>query len=190
MRAFFCLELDSNLREQISKLASRLKHSDARANWVKSENLHITLKFLGDISDDLVSKLKEVAQDAVHSTETTSPVSCLFNQLGAFPNPSRPRVIWVGCKEESARLQALAKRLEESLTQMGFESERGGFVTHVTLGRVKEEGAGIARLVRAIQKTEPFSFPTKLNHITLMKSDLTPEGSIYTPVFQLPFSAL
>ncbi|MBI1730010.1 RNA 2',3'-cyclic phosphodiesterase [Candidatus Acetothermia bacterium] len=188
MRAFFCLELDSTLREAISKISSRLKRSDARVSWVRPASLHITLKFLGDISEDLIPKLKESVHHAIHSTETTSPVSCQFNQLGAFPNINRPRVVWVGCKEEPARLQALAKRLEESLAQLGFEPERGGIVTHVTLGRVKEEGAGVARLVQSMQKIEPFSFPTKLDHITLMKSDLTPEGSIYTPVFQVPFS--
>ncbi len=189
MRAFFCLELEPQLREQISTITSRLKRCDARVNWVRAENLHITLKFLGDIADGLIPNLEAAAKEAIRLAQIAGPVTCLFNQLGAFPNQNRPRVIWVGCKEEPPKLQLLAEKLEQALSHLGVDRERSPFVTHVTLGRVKEEGRGVVSLLQAMQKIDSFEFDATLKHLTLMKSDLTPQGSIYAPLFELPFSA-
>ena len=93
MRAFFCIELASNLRDELSKITSRLKRTDARVSWVKAENLHITVKFLGDVTDDVAPKLEAAARTAIQSSQTTSPISCTFNLLGAFPNSNRPPML-------------------------------------------------------------------------------------------------
>jgi len=190
MRAFFCLELKAELKEKLSNISSQLTRADAHVSWVKPENLHITIKFLGEISDGLIPNLKALAREAINSAKIEAPVTYLFDHLGAFPNPNRPKVIWVGSKTESEPLQLLAQKLEQALSTIGFAKERDHFVTHVTVGRLKEEGSGVAKLIQVMQKIEPFEFSAQLDRLTLMKSDLTPGGSIYTPVFQIPFSPI
>jgi 2'-5' RNA ligase len=188
MRAFFCLELEPKLKEELDRITQRFRELPVRATWVRGENLHVTLKFLGEIEEGLVSRLEEAAREALDLSGITDKVEWKLDILGAFPSEKRPRVVWVGSSKEPEELTKLAARLEEALRPLGFEPERDRFVTHITLGRVKERGSGVEPLVSALRSFLPFRHPAQVGELTLMESRLTPQGAIYTPIFKVPFS--
>jgi len=188
MRAFFCFELEDELKRRLDEITQRLRRVPVRASWVKVENLHITLRFLGEIDEGLVPQLKGVAEEALAASGLDGALRWELDRLGAFPSVERPRVVWVGSSEEPEGLLRLAAALEESLRPLGFEPERERFVTHITLGRVKERGPAVEPLVEALRSHPPFRHRARAEGITLMESRLTPQGAIYTPVFRLPFS--
>jgi len=187
MRAFFCLELEPHLKEELDRIAQKLRALPVRATWVRRENLHVTLKFLGEIEEGLLSSLEDAARSAVISSGIGGKVEWELDRLGAFPSEQRPRVVWVGSSKEPEVLTRLAAKLEEALSPLGFEPE-GRFVTHITLGRVKGRDAGVEPLVRFLQAFPPFRHLAQAEELTLMESRLTPQGAIYTPIFKVPFS--
>jgi 2'-5' RNA ligase len=148
----------------------------------------VTLKFLGEIEEGLMSRLEEAAREALDLSGITGKVEWELDILGAFPSEKRPRVVWVGSSKEPKELTKLAARLEEALRPLGFEPERDRFVTHITLGRVKERGSGVEPLVSALRSFPPFRHSAQVGELTLMESRLTPQGAIYTPIFKVPFS--
>ncbi|OGF57655.1 MAG: 2'-5' RNA ligase [Candidatus Fraserbacteria bacterium RBG_16_55_9] len=188
MRAFFCLELESPLQHEIDKITQVLRRARTKVSWVKPENLHVTVKFLGEIPAALVPKLEAAGRDALRESGIQKPVEWELDRVGAFPSLERPRVIWVGCSKEPEALGCLAVNLEVNLDSLGFAPERGHFVTHITLGRVKEEGPGVQDLAQALHSMKPFSHRARASAMTLMESQLTPQGSTYKPVFRLSFT--
>ncbi len=184
MRAFFCIELDEPIKDGLNGLIQALKREPAlraaRVSWVKRENLHVTLKFLGEVAPDQVEELHLAAEAA---WEGFKPFSLELNLLGAFPNPQRPRVIWVGSSAPPQEIIRLYERLEEELEPLGFPPEGKPYTPHVTLGRVKggtRMGSGLAGV-----KLTPFRFVAEARGLTLMESQLDPAGAIYRPLFRL-----
>ncbi len=188
MRAFFCLELEALLQQELDHITQELRKTRVRASWVRAENLHVTVKFLGEISETLVPQLSAAGREAILKSGTTQTIEWELDRLGAFPNVERPRVVWVGSSREPEALGQLATQLQEKLQPLGFAPERDHFVTHITLGRVKENGPGVRALTQALRSIQPFCFKARARELTLMESQLTPQGSIYKPVFRLPFS--
>lgn len=188
MRAFFCFELEAELKRRLDEITQRLRRVPVRANWVKAENLHVTLKFLGEIGEGMIPNLKGAAEEALKASGLDGALHWELDRLGAFPSVERPRVVWVGSSEEPEGLLRLAAALEDALQPLGFEPERGRFVIHITLGRVKERGPAVEPLVEALRSYPSFCHRAQAEGITLMESRLTPQGAIYTPVFRLPFS--
>jgi 2'-5' RNA ligase len=187
MRVFFCLELDPALQRAIQALTQPLKKTRARVTWVKSENFHVTIKFLGEIEPKILPDLQEIGTGIAQALH---PLSYALDRTGAFPDLERPRVIWIGASQIPEELRQLHTAIEANLEKLGFERERP-FTAHITLGRVKDEDrARLAELSKAIQNVQGFRLTATANALTLMESQLTPGGSIYTPVFQLPFAGL
>jgi 2'-5' RNA ligase len=185
MRAFFCIEVDEATQKELERIISRLRHQvTTRVSWVRRENLHVTLKFLGEIDPVSLPQLQHAAAEAMRSI---APFDWQLNRLGAFPQMERPRVIWVGCREEPQPLHALYVVLETLLQALGHPPERGAFTAHVTLGRVKEGGPRATEIARALENIPSFAYPLRTETLTLMESQLTPTGAIYRPRFQLPF---
>lgn len=190
MRAFFCLELKPDLREKLAGIAKRLRAVPVKARWVPSENLHVTLVFLGDIAPDAIPDLEVAAREAVAKSRVDDALEWELDRLGAFPHLSAPRVVWVGCSEEPERVRRLAEALERALEPLGFEPEGREFTTHVTLGRVKGRGraSGVDRLAEALVSHPSLSVRARATELTLMESTLAPQGASYEPVFRIPFS--
>lgn len=188
MRAFFCLELESHLQQEIDRLTQELRLARAKVSWVKPENLHVTVKFLGEIPDPLTAQLEAAGREALSESGLKPVVEWELDRVGAFPNLERPRVIWVGCSREPEDIGRLVANLHAKLESLGFAAECGHFVAHITLGRVKDEGLGIRTLAQALQSIRPFRHAARVHNLTLMESRLTPQGSIYKPIFRLPFS--
>ena len=191
LRAFFCAELDGGLRGELDRITTALRQAPVKASWVKRENLHVTLKFLGEVAESLVPDLEEAARRALRESEIDSRIEWTLDLLGVFPSLERPRVVWAGSSQEPEALARLAARLEQALESLGFEPERRSGVTHITLGRVKERAPSpnVSELTRALKEHPEFRYEARVDGLTLMRSELTPQGSIYTPVFRLPFSS-
>jgi len=188
MRAFFCLELEPQLQQELDRITQILRRLRLRVSWVKRENLHVTVKFLGEVSEMLVAKLEAASRQALRESGTPAAVEWELDRVGAFPSIERPRVVWVGCSTEPETLARIVSLLQEKLAPLGFKPERERFVTHVTLGRVKEEGPETRALTQALQTLRPFRYKASSRALTLMESQLAPQGSIYKPIFRLPFS--
>ncbi|MDP2653956.1 MAG: RNA 2',3'-cyclic phosphodiesterase [Candidatus Omnitrophota bacterium] len=179
IRSFIAMELAPQVREQLRDIQARLKPLDLDVSWVKPENIHITLKFLGEVPD---KKIHDVQDSLPGIFKNLPPFPIALGGLGAFPQPERARVIWVGLSEGEDRVKAAAETLEHRLGLMGFTKEARGFTAHLTLGRVKS-GKNLPRLVQAIQDlTPPHGARQTVSRIVLFKSTLHSSGSIYEPL--------
>jgi len=179
IRAFFCIELDAATRRAIGAIAERLRGQvKMRASWVKDINYHVTVRFLGDI--DAMSTLE--LESAARSVCTRlRPFSMNLRELGAFPSMDRARVLWIG-DEEAPAFRGLSSSLDGALRPLGFARERKDALAHVTLARIKARpDPRLGVLLGAAQPDEPFRVP--VDRLTLMQSELAPDGAVYTPLF-------
>lgn len=178
-RGFVALPLPPEMREQAAAVVERLRAA-GEVRWTAAENLHLTLKFLGHVPHSLVpelaARLGEVARAA-------APFEFEVGGLGAFPRVERPQVVWVGVTAGEAALARLAADVEAACAGVGFAPEGRPFRAHITLGRARagrgaEGGRGLAR---ALQAAGPVALGrARADRFHLMKSELTPRGSLYT----------
>jgi len=145
--------------------------------WVTSENLHLTLKFLGGIDVVRLALVRDALDTAVRGC---SAFEFSVIGLGAFPTPSRPRVIWAGVGTAGAALEALADRVDRALADVGFAPEQRAFSPHVTLGRVREPRRN-ERLADLVGGSENFG-TIRVDRVSLMRSDLSPRGAKYSEI--------
>lgn len=188
MRAFFCLDLDEATKAQLDQQVRPLKRVPVNLKWVPSQNRHITMVFLGDVDDGLVPDLEVAARQALEETGLDGPIEVTLDRLGAFPHVHKPRVVWAGCTDDPEPVKRLAKSLESALEPLGFEPEDRPFTTHVTLGRIKDRGRsqGLQDLTEAIENHDPFQYDVRIGRLTLMQSQLGPQGPTYDPVLEIP----
>lgn len=133
MRLFFAIPLPEGVKNTLEDLKSQLARNVQGVKWVERGNLHITLKFLGEVEEDRVQDLVELADMAWRDQRS---FFLELGALGAFPNLQKPRVIWVGVRGEHQRALEIAKNLDRNLSHLGFETEKD-IKLHITLGRVK-----------------------------------------------------
>jgi 2'-5' RNA ligase len=179
LRTFVAVEIAHPLRDAVDELVGSLRASTAPVKWVRPENLHLTLKFLGNVEE---SKVDEIAGAIIRASEGTAPFEIALSGVGAFPNLKRPRVLWVGISKGKDELVSLSQKIEDELTELGFEKEKRGFSPHLTIGRLRREG-------------RPGDLPDRLGvqfktgectigRVRLMKSTLTPQGPVYEELRQ------
>ena len=182
LRIFIAIPLPERLLTRLSDVQYRLqgKVSDRSVRWVKSEGIHLTLKFLGDTPRDEIATIEEalavVARNGPSFTLTAEG-------LGCFPSPSRPRVLWVGVTEPTGRLKVLCDAIEEAMTALGYKPERHGFTPHLTLGRVRRGASRsdrelISEAVTGTNVGELAAF--EADRFELIRSELKPSGAAYT----------
>jgi 2'-5' RNA ligase len=180
-RAFISVDIGAN--PEFNKLEILLDQTSANLKLVQPENLHVTLKFLGDINKDLIDPITTSMQRSIIGTP---PFTLKFRGLGAFPNRNYIKVIWVGI-ENHEPLQNIAKKLDNELKHQGFKPEKRGFSAHLTLARVKSR-RGKDELNKIINNFSKHKFGEILTDcIRLKKSELTPEGPIYTTIKEIKF---
>ena len=181
MRTFIAIELPDTVKKELVQLIDGLKSSQADVKWVNPKGIHLTLKFLGNIDEEKVTEIKDVLDKV---TKAENPFELRLAELGAFPTPASPRVIWAGVKEGAQLAIDLAKKLEEQLEKIGFEKEKRSFYPHLTLGRVRS-AQNKGRLTKLLESTKfKCSSTIKVSHISLIQSTLTPTGAIYTQLYQ------
>lgn len=184
LRAFIALELSQEIKQAIADYVAPLRALDNGLSWTKAENVHLTLKFLGDVPKPQIEKVAAALREVCASF---APIAAEIIGSGVFPNEHRARVLWIGMKESTGKLVELAQRIENECRRLGFEKEERTFSPHLTIGRVKEGKA--ANLVKALRE-QPF--PARqivLEECTLMKSELHAKGSIYTALEKVAFRA-
>lgn len=179
-RTFIAVELPSSLQSKLGQLQEDLRKSNADVSWVKPENIHITLKFLGNITAEKIEELKKALDKIAGSS---SSFSLKAKGIGVFPKPSFPRVVWVGI-ENQEKLKELALMVEDELSKIGFQKEQREFTAHLTIGRVRSP-KNKETLRQLIEKTAfaPEDI-IEAKRIILFQSTLTPKGSVYTPLFE------
>ena len=182
IRSFVCLDVPSDVKAHIEAVQAKLRHVPADVSWTRPASVHLTLKFLGDVEEarlqDLGSALDEIAR-------RYAPFEMVTERMGVFPRADRPRVLWVGVGDERGVLQMLAADVEEVFARQGFAREARPFTAHLTIGRVRSERSA-RELVRLFLAED---FPRTrflVTELLLMRSDLRPEGALYTPLHRAP----
>jgi 2'-5' RNA ligase len=189
IRAFIAIELDEDILRRIESLQERIKADlpPGLIRWVRPEGIHLTLKFLGVAEADRIEAVSEALQDACLPT---TPFTLSIGGLGVFPNPRRPRVLWLGVDEPSGTLPRLQAAIERAISPLGFPTERRRFIPHLTLGRVKR-GRGPAELEALGEyatRAKVRVGEMEARCVYLMRSDLRPAGAVYTELATAPFA--
>ena len=181
VRSFIAVTLPPESTERLRMAQERLKACDAGIRWVKPDGFHITLKFLGDVDPGTLTALWRSVAAAL---EGSTAFVMQFEGVGAFPNPTRPRVVWAGVTEGAAELKALSERVETACADHGFEREKRPFSAHMTLGRVRGSAPnpGLGALMAQLA-TEKLG-EVDVARVVLMKSDLTRQGAVYQELEQ------
>lgn len=182
MRTFIAIELPESIKRKIGEVQTPLKKTDAFVSWVKPGNIHVTLKFLGEVPED---KIEEVFAATEKALQATKPFTMSLEGMGGFPNLRRPRVIWIGAGSGQEKLSGLAKRIEEEMEEIGFPREKRRFSAHFTIGRVKSP-RNIERLAELVESTDFQTEEIQVTEVVVMKSQLDPAGAIYTPLKKVP----
>lgn len=182
IRAFIAIPLDLKIQQAIERIQNHLKKTNSEVKWVKPENIHITLKFLGDIDLRQINSVKEVLANL---TQNTKRFTIELTRLGAFPNIDRPRTLWVGLKDSKQRLNQFSMSLEKALGKIRFQAYEKSFSPHITIGRIRSS-ENIKALSRSILEYHvPEGLSQTTSNITLYKSTLNSEGPAYEPLYQI-----
>ena len=196
IRAFLAVELSQELRAELAVLQQELKCAiesemkrDTRISWVQPAKMHLTIKFLGDMDEQLLDPLLRIVEQAIGSQPS---VNVPLERLGAFPRPYCPRVLWVGPSEnwergiEGKRVTEIHGAIEGACESLGFLREAKPFSPHLTLARIKmgERHIGVALATSGVLD-QPLSVGSlAVESVVLVKSELKPTGSVYTRLWE------
>lgn len=183
IRSFIALELSDEVRANLMQLLTALRQMPATVKWVEAENLHLTLKFLGEVPEGQIAAITETLSAIAQATPT---FAFAVKGVGGFPDLRRPRVLWVGV-EAPKELLTLHRQIEQGMERLGFAPEGRPYHPHITIGRVKAM-QGLAPTLDILKEHADTLFGTvTVRHLTLFRSDLSREGPTYTPLAQLTF---
>jgi len=183
MRLFIAIDLPQDLKEELSHLMTKLKKCAADAKWVEPQNLHLSLKFLGEVAEDKIKKIEDIIS-IVSKKYMTLELS--LEKFCFFPNKTHPRVFFVAT-DKGEEMKKIYSSFEDALQDIGFKKE-GRFKSHITLARFRSS-KNIDVLKKQIESiTIKGEFPA--NEIILFKSILNPQGPIYEKIFSALFQGI
>ncbi len=179
MRTFVALVPSDSEQTRLADAAASLRDADFPIRWVRPENVHLTLKFLGEVAEE---RVRDVCAAIDGAADGVAPFEMAIARFGAFPSLRRPQVVWVGVELEST-LQALQESIEEALAALGFPREGRAFRPHLTLGRARKhvspnEFRGLDDLVKRLEYRDAF----QVRSVDVVRSRLRPTGAIYDVV--------
>ena len=189
MRAFIAIELPQEIKNRITGLQKELQRTGADVKWVEPRNIHLTLKFLGEINKDMFIKLIGIIENLAKNNQ---PFTASLFSLGVFPKTDFARVIWTGIDKGEKETTLLAKDLEDRIQGLGIPKENRPFSTHITLGRIRSTKnreklmPAILELGKELGK-ENLEF--NIEKIVLFKSSLTSSGPIYETLKEVSLTA-
>jgi 2'-5' RNA ligase len=175
MRLFIACEIPENLRKKLVTLQNDIGSKHASIKWVEAENIHLTMKFLGEVEDSKVDEIRNSLRKI-----RLNPFSCAISGFGVFPSESYVRVLWVGL-EPAEKIEKLHDEVDGSLSEIGFKSD-SKFSPHATLGRVNsvtDKMEFISQLRRLKEEIRQIGEPFPIGNFILKKSTLTPKGPVY-----------
>jgi 2'-5' RNA ligase len=177
IRTFIAIELPNDFKELLKSFQTELKKRAPAVRWIKVENIHITLKFLGEVDAGRFAAIE-------HSLDQVNKESTVFSirtkHFGGFPNLKKPRVFWLGF-ENSAELSELQSNVDQALARVGFERDSRKFSPHLTLGRIKFH-QNFDRLYEFTGNTPLPPYEIFVKEFVQMRSDLRSQGAVYTPI--------
>jgi 2'-5' RNA ligase len=183
-RIFLAIEISEEAREICALHVERLRtrFPDVRVGWERPEKMHVTLKFLGNTSDEVLARLKTRSNEVAREQSTFSTA---LAWPGVFPNRSQPRILWVGLEDAERRLERIHKSIDKVCGELGYKPDTKRFTPHITIGRVREprtaSALALAHLETDIQPVQ-FNVPK----VVIYESRLQSTGSVYEPVASLP----
>ena len=201
IRAFLAVELSQELRAELAVVQQELKHRiepemkrGARISWAQPASIHLTIKFLGDMDEQVIDPLRAALEQAIGSQIA---VSLPLERLGAFPRPHSPRVLWIGPSEhwekgaEARRIAEIHGAIEQACEGVGFLRETKPFSPHLTLARIRvgERQVGVALAKGGVLDRQLSLGSLAVESVVLMKSDLKPTGSVYTRLWEARLKA-
>ena len=182
IRTFIALELENNTKDFITNIQNKLKESDSlKAKWIESNNLHLTLKFLGDTHKETLDQIKDRLNN---SLKKNKPFKCNLSEIGTFPNERFIKVLWIGIDQGKDKLKNLSNIINDELYKLGFKKEEKEFKTHITICRPKQilDQDNLQKTFQEINKSfKPLEFTA--SRITLFESQLSPQGPTYFSLF-------
>jgi 2'-5' RNA ligase len=176
IRAFFAFDINSDLvLKRLSEVQKTLINTGADLKLVEPQNIHVTMRFLGDIAPDIVDAIYEEMKKV-----TFKPFDIELKGLGAFPTLKYARVVWIGIQKGATELKGVFDQLEPRLQRLGFRPDPKGFSPHLTIARVKS-GRNKAELAKQVEEMADYECGMiKADYLKLKKSVLTPKGPIYS----------
>jgi len=179
IRTFIALDLDDSIRSILGGVIRQMAQELPPIRWVDPQGIHLTLAFLGDLTDEQVAKAKQAAGAAA---QQITPFGFRLSHLGVFDSSQYPRVIWVGVNEPSGALQQLHRLLSRELELRGFAVEKRIFSPHLTLARIKVPLGPDERqrLLRLLTEVKVISSPHHASQLCVMRSELLSSGAKYT----------
>jgi len=187
IRSFLAFSLPPEIRDVVGRVLGDLSGSSRDVKWVRPGSVHLTVVFLGDVDEASLPPVKQAAADVCRGF---APFRLRVNGTGFFPNPRRPRVIWLGLDGDVQPMGRFRDALQEALAPLGFAPERRPFRPHLTLGRFRKGGFPDDRLNAALEPHRNAAGPEcALPELVLFRSDLRPTGAVYTALERFPLEA-
>jgi len=181
IRSFIAVDVsDNSILDNISKVQVKLKESGADLKQVKPNNIHITLRFLGEISSSILEKVMEQMENI-----TVNSFDLELREVGTFPSIKYPKIVWIGMNKGSTELGEIHEQLEPRLREIGFMPDKKGFSPHLTIARVRT-GRNKRELVDILNEIRSYDFGTmRAEFLRLKRSTLTPNGPIYSTLHEV-----
>jgi RNA 2',3'-cyclic 3'-phosphodiesterase len=179
-RLFCAFELPEGLRRSMAEHSRRVRDAvpDAAASWSRPENIHLTVKFFGNVDQ---AKARVISAAATRVVKEFSPISIEVGKTGVFPRPSRPQVLWIGVDDASGALAKFQQTLEDEFAREGFSKEDRAFKPHLTIARIRRP-QNANQLADAHLRMEFSPVEIVLSELVLFRSELSSKGSKYTSV--------
>lgn len=178
MRCFIAIEMPNEIRGSLGSLILKIGPKSKGVRWVPVENIHITLKFFGEVKDELIPDIEKGISAVCMNYE---PFNINVRGAGVFPNPKYPNVLWVGV-DDSSELARLNTDIEEAMYELGFEKEDRNFSPHLTIGRVKDKKAAETAVKELYTFKDNVFGSIHVSEVLLMKSVLKPAGAEYSRI--------
>lgn len=180
-RGFIAIEID--MQPKIAEFINQIKKTGANVKLVEPENMHMTLKFLGDTDEKFVDKIEKIMKESVVNSDS---FNIQLKGCGVFPNENYIKVIWVGV-QNCEQIRIIAEKIDKKLSELGFPKEKRGFSAHLTIGRVRT-AKNKDELLQVFNRYKDIVFAeTQVDFLQLKKSELTSKGPIYTTLKKIKF---
>lgn len=182
IRCFIAVFLDPAIRPRVAAFQKQLARAGADVKWVEPENLHFTLKFLGDVESASLDEIGRALEAAVADVQA---FELGLGDAGAFPNIRNPRVIWIGVNSGREPLIDLAGSVEEAMKAKGFQQDGKGLSPHLTIGRVRS-ARNLHALAQELSSNLPPVASMRVDRVQLTSSNLTAHGPVYADIRAIP----
>lgn len=201
MRTFIAIALPESTRQQVTAQQRRLQQhlqtqgAGAVLRWTPTDNLHLTVRFLGETSD---AQRRQVEAALHQIAGRSAPFSLAVHGLGCFPNLRRPNIVWLDFVGDLAQLQAVQRQVETAVQAAGFAAEERSFTPHLTIARAQKSaspsdqqraGEALRRLIESQGQSQAGGEPFVVDHLHFIESELRPSGSVYTTLLSAPLAS-